>query len=85
MCMYHVAYHVASHLYCLVFDMLVCTVYCESNSVELQINLFFYYYYYYYYIITTRLDKKLDENQPREQAGFRSKYYTTDHIQLYMP
>ena len=24
-------------------------------------------------IITTRLEKKLDENQPREQAGFRSK------------
>ena len=31
-------------------------------------------------IIKTRLEKKLDENQPREQAGFRSKYSTTDHI-----
>ena len=31
-------------------------------------------------IITTRLEKKLDENQPRKQAGFRRKYYTTDHI-----
>ena len=31
-------------------------------------------------IITTRLEKKLDENQPREQAGFRGKYSTTDHI-----
>ena len=31
-------------------------------------------------IITTRLEEKLDENQPREQAGFRSKYSTTDHI-----
>ena len=31
-------------------------------------------------ITTTRLEKKLDENQPREQAGFRSKYSTTDHI-----
>ena len=31
-------------------------------------------------IITTRLEKKLDENQHREQAGFRSKYSTTDHI-----
>ena len=31
-------------------------------------------------IITTRLEKKLDENQPREQAGFRSKYSTTYHI-----
>ena len=32
-------------------------------------------------IITTRLEKKLDENQPREKAGFRSKYSTTNHIQ----
>ena len=31
-------------------------------------------------IITTRLEKTLDENQHREQAGFRSKYSTTDHI-----
>ena len=31
-------------------------------------------------IITTRLEKRLDENQPREQPGFRSKYSTTDHI-----
>ena len=31
-------------------------------------------------IITTRLEKKLDENQHIEQAGFRSKYSTTYHI-----
>ena len=31
-------------------------------------------------IITTRLEKKLDENQPREQAGFRSKYSSTEYI-----
>ena len=31
-------------------------------------------------IITTRLEKKLDENQPSEQAGFMGKYSTTDHI-----
>ena len=31
-------------------------------------------------MITTRLVKKLDENQPREQAGLGSKYSTTDHI-----
>ena len=30
--------------------------------------------------IITRLEKKLYENQPREQAGFRSKYSTSDHI-----
>ena len=29
---------------------------------------------------TTRLVNKLDDNQPREQAGFRSKYSTTDHV-----
>ena len=31
-------------------------------------------------IITNKLEKELDENQPREQSGFRSKYSTTDHI-----
>ena len=31
-------------------------------------------------ILTTRMEKKLDENQPREQVGFRSKYSTTEHI-----
>ena len=31
-------------------------------------------------IITTRLEKKLHENQPRERAGFWSKYSTADHI-----
>ena len=31
-------------------------------------------------ILTTRLEKKLDENQPREQAGFKNKYSTTYHI-----
>ena len=31
-------------------------------------------------VVTTRLEKRLDENQPGEQAGFRSKYSTTDHI-----
>ena len=31
-------------------------------------------------IITTRLEKKLDEHQPREQTGYRGKYSTTDHM-----
>ena len=31
-------------------------------------------------IITTRLEKKLAEHQPREQAGFMGKYCVTDHI-----
>ncbi|WP_435325975.1 RNA-directed DNA polymerase, partial [Klebsiella pneumoniae] len=33
-------------------------------------------------IITTRIGTMLDSNQPREQAGFRSGYSTTDHMQV---
>ena len=31
-------------------------------------------------ILTIRLEKIFDENQPREQAGFRSGYSTIDHL-----
>ena len=31
--------------------------------------------------IQNRMEKVLDENQPREQAGFRKKYSTLDHLQ----
>ena len=33
-------------------------------------------------VITKRLEKTLVENQPREQAGFRSGFSTTDHIHV---
>ena len=33
-------------------------------------------------ILTARLEKILDEHQPREQAGFRGGYSTTDHIHV---
>ena len=37
-------------------------------------------YKLYTKIITLRLTTELDEQQPREQAGFRSQYSTMDHI-----
>ncbi|GBP92264.1 Probable RNA-directed DNA polymerase from transposon X-element [Eumeta japonica] len=33
-------------------------------------------------IILSRITSTLDENQPKEQAGFRSKYSTVDHIHV---
>ena len=33
-------------------------------------------------VIKNRIEKQLDEHQPREQAGFRSGYLTTDHLQV---
>ena len=32
-------------------------------------------------LITNTIHKILDENQPKEQAGFRKGYSTTDHLQ----
>ena len=53
----------------------------QKRHQELQANLLaIKYVQTVHKIITTRLEKKLDENQPREQAGFRRKYSTTDHI-----
>ena len=53
----------------------------QKRYQELQANLLaIKYVQTVHNNITTRLEKKLDENQPREQTGFRSKYSTTDHI-----
>ena len=34
-------------------------------------------------VLTKRLEKTLDENQPREQAGFRRVYSTTVYIHIH--
>ena len=52
----------------------------QKRHQDLQANLPAIKYVQTVHIITTRMEKKLDENQPREHAGFRSKYSTTDHI-----
>ena len=33
-------------------------------------------------IIKNRIERQLDDNQPREQAGFRGRYSTSDHLQV---
>ena len=68
-------------------NMVICFQEREQKiHQELQANLFaIKYVHLFTKIITTRLEKKLDANQPREQAGFRSKFSTTDHIGTYMP
>ena len=33
-------------------------------------------------VLTKKLENTLDENQPREQAGFKSRYSTTYHIHV---
>ena len=33
-------------------------------------------------VLTKRLGTTLDKNQPREQADFRRRYATTDHIHV---
>ena len=37
---------------------------------------------YIYKILTKRLEKTLEENKPRKQGRYRSRYSTTDHIQV---
>ena len=45
------------------------------------INLLSNLYKLFMQIITKRMSKILDENQPVEQAGFRSQFCTIEHLQ----
>ena len=45
------------------------------------ISLLFQMYTLFTRIVHKRMERVLDENQPREQAGFRKGYSTADHLQ----
>ena len=45
------------------------------------ISLLLHSYKIFTRLLQTRIERTLDENQPREQAGFQKGYSTTDHLQ----
>ena len=45
------------------------------------VSLLSHSYKIYTRLLQTRIERTLDENQPREQASFRKGYSTTDHLQ----
>ena len=64
---------------------IVILLHKKGDIVELEnyrpISLLSHLYKLFTKIITARLEKKLDFYQPPEQAGFRAKFGTNDHLQ----
>ena len=52
----------------------------KGNKKDLKICLLLKIYKVLTKVLMKRLEKTLNENQPREQAGFKRRYSTTDHI-----
>ena len=55
---------------------------CQRLENYRPISLLSVLYKLFTKIITKRIEKVLDSNQPREQAGFRSGFSTNDHLQV---
>ena len=56
-----------------------CVRYQNGNSQALE-HIYIKFISKLVEALCTYVSRFLDANQPREQAGFRSKYSTTDHI-----
>ena len=46
-----------------------------------SISLLSHMYKLFTWILQSKMEKVLDENQPREQTGFRKGYSTIEHLQ----
>ena len=57
------------------------SVFFYTNNKYLNVISKYYDYLFCSWYLQTRIEKTLDENQPREQAGFRKGYSTIDHLQ----